>query len=199
VRYYARMNPDRMFPMLVVLSAREIAEVVKKHVKQATSETFKVEDNALVEVEPVLPGCDVYPPRHALDAGDGTTDVSTETFWIVPRVLGRVQGARVLIRQNGRVLAEVPLDVKVRKQTLAVACGVLGLAAPYLSMGLKALKLDPESQKAQGYAFYRQFGDWLSEVVRPEWIGLGFFGLAVALYFAMRPRRREVFWDVELK
>jgi hypothetical protein len=193
------MNPDRMFPMLVVLSAREVAEVVKKHVKQTTSEAFKVEDNALVEVEPVLPGCDVYPPRHALDAGDGTTDVSTETFWIVPRVLGRVQGARVLIRQHGRVLAEVPLDVKVRKQTLAVACGLMGLAAPYLSMGLRALKLDPESQKAQGYAFYRQFGDWLAEAVRPEWIGLGFFGLAVALYFAMRPRRREVFWDVELK
>jgi hypothetical protein len=199
VRYYARMNPDRMFPMLVVLSAREVAEVVKKHVKQATSEAFKVEDNALVEVEPVLPGCDVYPPRHSLDAGDGTTDVSTETFWIVPRVLGRVQGARVLIRQHGRVLAEVPLDVKVRKQTLAVACGLMGLAAPYLSMGLRALKLDPESQKAQGYAFYRQFGDWLAEAVRPEWIGLGFFGLAVMLYFAMRPRRREVFWDVELK
>jgi hypothetical protein len=89
--------------------------------------------------------------------------------------------------------------VKVRKQTLAVACGLLGLAAPYLSMGLKALKLDPESQKAEGFAFYRQFGDWIAEVVRPEWIGLGFFGLAVALYFAMRPRRREVFWDVELK
>lgn len=199
VRYYARMNPDRMFPMLVVLSAREIAEVVKKHVKQATSEAFKVEDNVQVEVEPVLPGCDVYPPRHALGAGDGTTDVSTETFWIVPRVLGRVQGARVLIRQRGRVLAEVPLDVKVRKQTLAVACGLLGLAAPYLSMGLKALKLDPESQKAEGFAFYRRLGDWLSEMVRPEWIGLGFFGLALGLYFAMRPRRREVFWDVELK
>jgi hypothetical protein len=88
------MNPDRMFPMLVVLSAHEVAEVVKKHVKQATSEAFKVEDHTQVEVEPVLPGCDVYPPRHSLDAGDGTTDVSTETFWIVPRVLGRVQGAR---------------------------------------------------------------------------------------------------------
>ena len=30
VRYYSRMNPDRMFPLLVVLSAKQIEEVVKR-------------------------------------------------------------------------------------------------------------------------------------------------------------------------
>ncbi|MBP3958050.1 hypothetical protein J8F10_22570 [Gemmata sp. G18] len=61
MRYYTRMNPDRMFPLLVILSEEEIAEIVKEKVKQAVSETFSVEEGSVVEVEPVLPGCDCYP------------------------------------------------------------------------------------------------------------------------------------------
>jgi len=170
---------------------------VKANVKQAASEAFKVEEGSVVEVEPVLPGCDCYPPRHAI-AVEGA-DASTATIWVVPRVMGRIQGARVLIRQGDRILAEVPLDIKVAKQTLAVACGLMSLAAPYLTMGLKSLKLDYETQKAGGFPLYQEVGNWLAENMRPEWIGLGFLGLAVLLYFWMRPRRRDVFWDVNVK
>lgn len=197
VRYYTRMNPDRMFPLLVILSREQIQEVVKKSVTQAASESFKVEEGSLVEVEPVLPGCDCYPPRHALAVE--ANGPSTATIWVVPRVLGRVQGARVLIRQGGRVLAEVPLDIKVAKQTLAVACGLMSLAAPYMTMGLKSLQLDYESQKASGFPLYQRVGNWLVENMRPEWIGLGFLGLAIVLYLLMRPRKRDVFWDVNVK
>jgi hypothetical protein len=197
VRYYTRMNPDRMFPLLVILSAEQIQEVVKAKVKQAASESFKVEEGSVVEVEPVLPGCDCYPPRHPLAVE--AAGPSTATIWVVPKVLGRVQGARVLIRQGNRILAEVPLDIKVAKQTLAVACGLMSLAAPYMTMGLKSLKLDYESQKAEGFPLYQRVGSWLVESLRPEWIGLGFLGLAVMLYFWMRPRKRDVFWDVNVK
>jgi hypothetical protein len=197
VRYYTRMNPDRMFPLLVILSAKEIEEVVKAKVKQAVSESFKVEEGSHIEIEPVLPGCDVYPPRHTLEVESKET--VTESFWVVPRVLGRVHGARVLIRQGERVLAEVKLDVKVAKQTLAVACGLLSLAAPYMTMGLKSLQLDYESQKADGFPLYQQAGSWIAENLRPEWLGLGFLGLAFLLYLWMRPRRRDVFWDVNVK
>lgn len=197
VRYYSRMNPDRMFPLLVILSKEEVAEIVKAKVKQAQSEAFQVEEGSVVEVEPVLPGCDCYPPRHALTVdADGTTSA---TIWVVPRVLGRVQGARVLIRQGTTVLAEVPLDVRVAKQTLAVACGLLSLAAPYMTMGLKSLKLDYESQKADGFPLYQRAGSWVAENLRPEWLGLGFLALAFLLYLWMRPRRRDVFWDVNPK
>ena len=197
VRYYSRMNPDRMFPLLVILSKEEVAEIVKAKVKQAQSEAFQVEEGSVVEVEPVLPGCDCYPPRHALTvAADVTTSA---TIWVVPRVLGRVHGARVLIRQGTKVLAEVPLDVKVAKQTLAVACGLLSLAAPYMTMGLKSLKLDYESQKADGFPLYQRAGGWVAENLRPEWLGLGFLALAFLLYLWMRPRRRDVFWDVNPK
>ena len=197
VRYYTRMNPDRMFPLLVILSAKEIEEVVKKAVKQAVSEAFRVAEGSVVEIEPVLPGCDCYPPRHTLAVE--SKDAVTEAFWVVPRVLGRVHGARVLIRQGDRVLAEVPLDIKVAKQTLAVVCGLLSLTAPYLTMGLKSLQLDYESQKADGFPLYQRAGSWVAENLRPEWLGLGFLGLAFLLYLWMRPRRRDVFWDVNVK
>ncbi len=197
VRYYTRMNPDRMFPLLVILSAEQIEEVVKARVKQAVSEAFKVAEGSVVEIEPVLPGCDCYPPRHALVVG--SQGAVTEAFWVVPRVLGRVHGARVLIRQGDRVLAEVPLDIRVAKQTLAVACGLMSLAAPYLTMGLKSLNLDYESQKADGFPLYQRAGSWVAENLRPEWLGLGFLGLAFLLYLWTRPRRRDVFWDVNVK
>ena len=197
VRYYTRMNPDRMFPLLVILSAEQIEEVLKARVNQAVSEAFKVAEGSVVEIEPVLPGCDCYPPRHALVVGSKGT--VTEAFWIVPRVLGRVHGARVLIRQGDRVLAEVPLDIRVAKQTLAVACGLMSLAAPYLTMGLKSLHLDYESQKADGFPLYQRAGSWVAENLRPEWLGLGFLGLAFLLYLWTRPRRRDVFWGVNVK
>jgi hypothetical protein len=70
--------------------------------------------------------------------------------------------------RGAQLLAEVPLEIRVSRQTLAVACGLLSLAAPYLTTGLKSLRLDF------------------------EWVGAGFVGL----YFWMRPRKRDVFWDV---
>lgn len=197
VRYYTRMNPERMFPLLVILSAEEVAEIVKAKVKQAQSAAFEVEEGSAVEVEPVLPGCDCYPPRSTLTVdADGATSA---TIWVVPRVLGRVHGARVVIRQGAAVLAEVPLDVKVAKQTLAVACGLASLAAPYLTMGLKSLKLDYASQKEDGFPLYQQAGSWVAENLRPEWLGLGFLGLAFLLYLWMRPRKRDVFWSISPK
>lgn len=193
VRYYSRMNPERMFPLLVVLSAEEIEQVVKKAVKQAESAGFKVEVGTPLVVEPVLPGCDCYPPAETLTADPQPV---TATFWVVPRVLGRVQGARVVLRQNGRVLSEVPLDVKVSRQTAAVVLGLLGLFAPYLTIALKAARLDFESQQQDGFPVYRMAGAWCADNVRPEWLGFGLLGLAVLSYFWARPKRRDVFWDV---
>lgn len=196
IRYYARMNPERMFPLLVVLSAEQIREVVKRAVKQAESAGFQVRTDSAVEVEPILPGCDCYPPRDTLPVA---TEAVTATFWVVPHVLRRVEGARVVVRQNGAVLANVPLDVRVSKQTLAVACGLLGLVAPYLSMGLKSLRLDPATQKEEGFALYKQVGFWLLDRLTPEMIGFGLLGLAAAFYLAMRPKQRDVFWDLDPK
>src|SRR5262249_11471020 len=107
VRYYHRMNPQRTFPLLVILSRHEIEQVVKRGVRQAQSKAFTVDEGSLVEIEPVLPGCSCYPPREQVRVGGGEVSV---TFWVVPQVMGRVMQARVVVRQQGEVLAEVPLE-----------------------------------------------------------------------------------------
>ena len=89
VRHY-RINPERMVPLLVVLSKKEILEVVKQNIAQGKSEHFQVALGSLVEVEPILPGCSCYPPKEHLLIRE--EEVQT-TFWVVPHVLGRVMQA----------------------------------------------------------------------------------------------------------
>ena len=194
VRYYDRMNPQRTFPLLVILSAEQIATVKKRAVKHAESQGFSVVAGSRVEVEPVLPGCDCYPPKDAITITD---ELATATFWVVPHVLGPVQGARVVVRQNGVVLAEVPLQARVRRQTLSVVFGLLGLFSPYLMMGLKVAKLDVESQQSEGFPIYRQAGEWLVSHVQPGFVGVAMLVAAGVSYWWARPRSKDVFWEVK--
>ncbi len=193
VRYYSRMNPQRTYPFLVILSAEQIAEIVKKRVKQVEGTSFEVTAGSQVEIEPILPGCQCYPPRETITIGN---EAVTAEFWVVPQVLGAVHGARVVVRQGGVVLSEVKLEMRVSKQTLTIIFGLLGLVSPYITMGLKQLKLDPDSQKQQNFELYRVIGSWVVENLRPEFLGFGLLGLAVMSYFWFRPRQRDVFWDI---
>ena len=193
VRYYSRMNPQRTYPFLVILSAEQIAEIVKKRVKQVEGTAFEVKAGSLVEIEPILPGCQCFPPRETITIGNEAVNAD---FWVVPQVLGAVQGARVVVRQGGIVLSEVKLEMRVSKQTLTTIFGLLGLVSPYLTMGLKQLKHDPDSQKQQNFELYRRAGSWVVENLQPEYLGFGLLGLAVLCYFWLRPRQRDVFWDI---
>jgi hypothetical protein len=188
VRYYHRMNPQRVYPFLVVLSAEEIAEIVQAGVKQSAGERFAVETTSPVEVEPVLPGCQCYPPRHTLVIGPET---QTLEFWIVPQVLGTIQGAKVIVRQDGDTLSEVKLEAKVVKQTAAVVVGALSFVMPYVTKGLKAD--NPDNSPVQSAL------NWVATNLRPEFIFVGLALVAVGLYFWCRPRKRDQFWDVTPK
>lgn len=193
VRYYERMNPERMFPLLVVLSREKIQEVVKRAVVQAQSQHFEVDTSAPVEVEPILPGCHCYPPKDQVAVG---ADTATVTFWVVPHVLGKIMQARVAVRQNGRLLAEVPLEMKVVKQTLTLLLGALSLVLPLLLMVMRHFRLDFESQLADGFGLYAQVGHWALASLSPEGLTAGLMLLAGLTYLWLRPRRRDVFWDI---
>jgi hypothetical protein len=193
VRYYHRMNPERMFPLLVVLSKKAVEEAVQRGVAQAQSKPFRVEADSLVEVEPVLPGCACFPPKEQVPVRQDTVTV---TFWVVPHVLGKVMHARVVIRQQGRVLAEVPLEACVVKQTLTVLLGGLGLVLPFVLLLLKHFHLDFESQLADGFGLYAQAASWATRSLSPELLAGLLVAAAGAAYFWFRPRKRDVFWDV---
>ncbi|MBI1915843.1 MAG: hypothetical protein HYS12_14080 [Planctomycetes bacterium] len=194
VRYFHRMNPERTFPLLVVLSKKMIREVVKKAVAQASSQRFEVATDVPVEIEPVLPGCDCYPPKKCVLA---QRDEVSVTFWIVPRVLGKLSQPHVLIRQDGKDLAEVPLEIKVVKQTATVCAGVLSLALPFASTLMQHFRLDFSSQLQENFALYAQVANFLLRSLSPEMLGGILLATTLALYLLRRPRKREVFWDVE--
>jgi hypothetical protein len=193
VRYYDRMSPERLFPLLVVLSRQAIEEVVQRGVVQAHSKAFKVEEGSLVEVEPILPGCQCYPPREQVRIGKGE---ATARFWVVPHVVGTLMQARVVIRQDGDVLAEVPLQARVARQGMTVVMGALSLVLPFVLLLLRHFRLDFESQLQEGFSLYAYLIDLALRALTPELLtGLLLAGTAV-LYLWLRPRKRDVFWDV---
>jgi tetratricopeptide (TPR) repeat protein len=193
VRYYHRMNPQRLFPLLVILSRAEVEGVAKRGVRQAQSQSFAVAEGSLVEIEPVLPGCSCYPPREQVRVGPGVVSVS---FQVVPEVLGRVAQARVVVRQDGETLAEAPLEVRVVRQGVTKLMGALSLVLPFLLFLLKQFGLDPESQAKEGYGLYAQAAGWLLRRLTPEVLTALLLAATVGLYFWLRPRRRDVFQDI---
>jgi hypothetical protein len=196
VRYYSRMSPERLFPLLVILSRAEVEQVAKRGVRQATSEAFKVAEGSLVEVEPVLPGCDCYPPTQEVRVAGGEVSV---TFWVAPAVLGRVMQARVVVRQGGEPLAEVPLDIRVARQGITRLMGALSLVLPFGLMLLKMHGLDFEAQAQEGFGLYAQLAGWLVRSLTPEVLTSLLLAATVGLYLWLRPRRREVFWDIKTR
>jgi hypothetical protein len=194
VRHYHRMHPDRLFPLLVVLSQHGVRAVARPGVTQEQSRAFSATLGEWVEVEPILPGCSCYPPRDQVKV---TAGEATATFWVAPHVLGSIAHARVVIRREAEVLAEVPLAARVARPTAAVLCGVLSLVLPVLFMVLKKYRLDFESQLEEDFALYAAAASWLLRSLTPEMIGGGCLLAAAALYWWLRPRPREVFWDLE--
>jgi hypothetical protein len=193
VRYYERMNPDRLYPLLVILSRAEIEKVAQANVGQKQSESFRVAAGSVVEIEPILPGCDCYPPRAQVVVSDA--DVKAE-FWVAPRVVGPLRAARVIVRQEGLPLAEVPLQARVSRQALTWLLAGLSCVLPFVLLLLKHFRLDFESQSQDGFGLYAQVAAWLIRALTPETLLLVLVAATAGLYLWLRPRRRDVFWDV---
>jgi hypothetical protein len=194
VRYYHRMTPERLFPLLVILSRKVIQEVIKKGVSQAQSRIFQVEEGSTVEVEPILPGCSCYPRKAEVSIGN---QEAATTFWVAPRTLGPVMEARVVVRQDGKTLAEVPLEIRVRRQTLTLLMGGLSLLLPFVLLLLKHFRLDFESQLQDGFGLYARLVQWVVASFSPEMLTGVLLAATATAYLALRPRKRDVFWDIQ--
>jgi sec-independent protein translocase protein TatA len=193
VRYYSRMNPQRVYPLLVLITRDLIEQVHKKHTDQRTSNPFAIDAGTPVEIEPILPGCDCHPPRVVTRLGQGDM---TLTFRVVPRVLGKVDGAVVCIRQDHASLAEIELKAKVVKQTWVALAGLGTFLLPGLSAVMKHFGLDFETQKEQGFSLYLAIAQLVFDRVSPYAL-TALLGVATALlWWLTRPHSRDVFWDI---
>jgi tetratricopeptide (TPR) repeat protein len=102
-----------------------------------------------------------------------------------------------VLRQDGVVLAEVPLTMRVVKQGVTLFLGALSLLLPLALMVLKHFRLDFESQLEDGFGLYAAAAHWAVRSLSPE----ALMGLLLAAtggaYFWLRPRKRDVFWDIK--
>lgn len=194
VRYYQQMNPNRMYPLLVILSKDEIAQVAKVGIAQQRSEGFVVRQDVSVELEPILPGCNVYPAKASLQI---TGETLQTTFWVAPWVLGAIHDARLVVRQQGEVLTEVALEIRVTQQTSAIVAGVMTFFLPFASVLLRRARLDLESQLDSGFDLYGQILRTLLNSVGAELLGMVLVGVTAFLYWRAMPKQRDVFWDLE--
>jgi hypothetical protein len=194
VRYYSRMNPDRVFPLLVMLTRQEVEEIVKKYVEQKATGPLTIAKDVPLEIEPVLPGCQCHPPKVTTILGN-SDDVFT--FHIVPHVLGEVTGARVFIRQDHKVLAEVKLDMNVVQRTMVVASGLSTFVLPAASAVMKHFNVDLTPK--DGSSPYLALLNFLYGQTSPLVLTLVLALVTLALWWFTRPKGRDVFWDITTK
>ncbi len=194
VRYYSRMNPERVFPLLVMLTREEVEKVVKRHVEQKATGPLKIAKDVPLEIEPVLPGCVCHPPKITtrLDSKD-----QVFTFHVVPHVLGEVTGARVLIRQDHAPLAEIELDMRVVQRTMVIVSGLSTFALPAASAAMKHFGLDFTPK--DGSNPYLAVLNFLFGEVAPLTLTAVLAVVTGVLWWYTRPKGRDVFFDIATK
>lgn len=192
VRYYRRLLPNRLYPLMVVLSVDRLRSLVQAELDQAATDGVVLKTEEPVVIEPILPGCTVYPPRAEVRIG---TDEITQVDFRVLAVLqqGRLDGAAVVIRQGGVELVQIPLNVRVGKTTAAWALGVASMAMP---AALQYFKLDPQTQAARSFAEYGMVVQQL--LAAPWWAWTAAFVTAAAFALWWVWPRQETFWNIEV-
>lgn len=194
VRYYTRMNPERVFPLLVLITKEMIQKTDKKDTDQRSSKPFQVDVGSPVEIEPVLPGCDCHPPKIIARLVGGEL---TATFRVVPRVVGKVEGASVTIRQDHIALAEIVLDMKVVQRIWVVFAGAMAFVLPGMSAILKHFGITFQGQEEQGFSLYLAITRLVMDKVSPLGLTVGLGFVTGLIWWFTRPQVRDVFWDIE--
>ena len=195
VRYFSKMNPERVYPLLVTITERRVEKARIVGVRQATGAEFQMQLDVPIEIEPIIPGCECYPQRITAIAGKG--DLSAR-FHIVPSAVGRIDGATVVIRQSHAILSQVPLEVTVIPQTHAIMSAAMTFAAPSLSAAMDHFGLDFEALPGQGN-LYLSAAHLLFDQISPLTLTLALGGVTAALAWHAWPRSKEVFWEVQAR
>lgn len=193
VRYYSKMRAQRVHPLDVELSREQVVRLIGKNRAQDSSAPFEADTAVPVRIEPILPGCQCYPPRMDVILDRPRTHVR---FFVVPQVIGPLRDARVTLSQQGRQLSRIDLQCKVTRQTLSLAVGVMSFLAPAGSMLFKLAEGRPELMEALDLGLFLTVGGMLVGALSPDLLFLFLLTAAGLLYLWARPRRRQVGWDL---
>jgi hypothetical protein len=173
VRYYKQMSAGSVYPLIVAITKDAVQAIIEKAVDQSNG-AISVAVETVVEIEPILPGCPGSPRSQRVRIG---RDDVKAIFYVAPSILGTVEGAHVIVRDQHHVLVDIPLSIRVVSQTPAVVLVATTVVFPFMVSLLKLFKIDIET---------------CSQVIS----GLLLIGAAV-VYALTRPRKRDAFFDLK--
>lgn len=192
VEYFSRMTPQKVFPLKVTLAPWSMDRKLGPDVARVVSEEFTVDPAKWIEIEPVLPGCTVYPSKQSVPGG---TVLSEVRFSVVAQVKGEVP-ATVYLR-NGEQQRLVRFKVTVAEPRRAAWTAAAGLLLPYATTVMKHEHLDFESQLGAGFPLYLRALRWVVHTVGPTELATALLLGAAALWLTTRPRRATAEEDLD--
>jgi len=207
VRHWSQMNPNKNFPLLVMLTKPEIkiAAPTERKVQQTVGkERLEVKAaQPFVEIVPRFPGCFCVPDRARVDVTPEKVEVP---FWITPHAVGNLQDAKVEVWYEGKLLDTIACPAKVKKPTLAMVAALLGGIAPVF-FGAFEVATGTSAQEQVGESFRYGIPELAQSAGGLQNLGLyagaALLGLAAVGWFFARPRRKqnpsESFFDVKLE
>ncbi|MFN3198134.1 MAG: hypothetical protein ACE366_06920 [Bradymonadia bacterium] len=184
VRYFARMNPQKLYPVMVAFTREQLAKAAGVAQVEGAQLELDARD-PVITVVPVFPGCLCTPQQLQVDLTPETVEVR---FWLTPLVRGRLGDARVEIHQHGRCLDRIPTPAKVADQALTRMVAVGSALAPLGSKLLEKSGLDPLTLLTERLPVV---GEWLTHA-DPAVFRWGLAGglalIALGLYAARRAK-----------
>jgi hypothetical protein len=185
------MNPDRNFPLSVVLSGRQIRIVGGSGLGITLGAKEIVLDSAdpVLRIEPWFPGCLISPPQADVHCSQETTVCR---FWITPLVCDDLAEACVTIRCRGQVVETLATPSKVVTRTTAKVLATLGLVTPVASKTLSVAGWDPDELLRESLPYVADWVDRVGFVQSGLLLTGGLLLAAVAYYYFTRPLMSEV-------
>ncbi|MDF1663990.1 MAG: FHA domain-containing protein [Planctomycetota bacterium] len=122
VRHHKQMYLQKSYPLFVIISQHKIKKLISVLVDQVSSKkAFNIKkSNPNVHIRPIFPGCLCVPNELDLDV---TERVAEAQFWLTPQALGKLEGAKVEILYEGKVVDTIDIDCTATTQALAKLSG----------------------------------------------------------------------------
>lgn len=189
-RWYRRMNPDRNFPLSVVLSGKEIRIVGGSGlgITLGAKEIVIDPDDPVLSIEPSFPGCLVSPPRADVHCSQDTT---TCRFWITPLVCDDLKEACVTIRYRGQIVETLPTPTKVVTRTTAKVLATFGLISPIAGKALHIAGWNPDQILRQSLPYAADLVQRMGLVSTGLILTSVFLAAAFGYYYVTRPLLSE--------
>lgn len=175
VEYYEKMNPRKIFPLIVEVPAVE----------------NNGNNEGEIKIVPVFPGCYITPHMETIDLKNEQTEQAE--FNITPLINnGTVQG-RVGIWFKNRLLLNVNTRSKIRNYVGSMITGIIAFIFGLLPFILRLFSIDINTALANG--LNSTFGTSLSGTLF-MWIELGLLiillGLMIGFIFIGRPTKNKI-------